>query len=233
MQVHYNLLAGAGDGRLPHAAADRAGVSRPDRRCSTMLLPAPVELPCRPQHADGPLCDRDGRRGRRQAALRRRRRPPPTCCTCCVATRCGPAARRPARARSASPPRSSPSPATCTCSGGRSRSRSTRAGPTREPSSTSRSGTSTTRAAKPIEPATAAAVRHRQGHLQARPVAARPAAGVRGAARPLRRLGRGHDRRDVPGHPVGHPSLSPVCDASPARLRRLGSNPLGGVVVLP
>ena len=24
-----------------------------------MLLPAPVELPCRPEHADGPLCDRD------------------------------------------------------------------------------------------------------------------------------------------------------------------------------
>ena len=24
-----------------------------------MLLPAPVELPCRPKHADGALCDRD------------------------------------------------------------------------------------------------------------------------------------------------------------------------------
>ena len=24
-----------------------------------MLLPAPVELPCRPGHDDGPLCDRD------------------------------------------------------------------------------------------------------------------------------------------------------------------------------
>jgi hypothetical protein len=57
MQVHYNLLAGPGPDRsstllrLAPASADLTPLE-------TMLLPAPVELPCRPQHADGPLCDR-------------------------------------------------------------------------------------------------------------------------------------------------------------------------------
>ena len=57
MQVHYNLLAGAGEDvsrtllRIAPASADLTPLQ-------TMLLPAPVELPCRPQHADGPLCDR-------------------------------------------------------------------------------------------------------------------------------------------------------------------------------
>jgi len=58
MQVHYNLLAGTGPDAsstlLRLAPADRAMTS-----VETMLLPAPVELPCRPDHADGPLCDRD------------------------------------------------------------------------------------------------------------------------------------------------------------------------------
>jgi hypothetical protein len=58
MQVHYNLLAGTGADvsstqlRLAPGSADLAPLE-------TMLLPAPVELPCRPQHADGPLCDRE------------------------------------------------------------------------------------------------------------------------------------------------------------------------------
>jgi hypothetical protein len=57
MQVHYNLLAGprpdvsAAQLRLVPASADRAPLE-------TMLLPAPVELPCRPGHTQSVLCDR-------------------------------------------------------------------------------------------------------------------------------------------------------------------------------
>jgi Copper type II ascorbate-dependent monooxygenase, N-terminal domain len=58
MQVHYNLLTGkepdrsAAELRLAPATDDITALQ-------TQLLPAPVELPCRPEHADGPLCDRD------------------------------------------------------------------------------------------------------------------------------------------------------------------------------
>jgi hypothetical protein len=58
MQVHYNLLAGddpdvsATQLRLAPAHADLTNLG-------TMLLPAPVELPCRPGHDASPLCDRD------------------------------------------------------------------------------------------------------------------------------------------------------------------------------
>ena len=58
MQVHYNLLAGDGEDvsatrlRVAPADADLTPVT-------TMLLPAPVELPCRPGRRDNPLCDRD------------------------------------------------------------------------------------------------------------------------------------------------------------------------------
>jgi hypothetical protein len=57
MQVHYNLLAGnepdrsAAELRLAPASDDIAALQ-------TKLLPAPVELPCRPEHGDGPLCSR-------------------------------------------------------------------------------------------------------------------------------------------------------------------------------
>jgi hypothetical protein len=56
MQVHYNLLAGTGPDRT---AAKLRLVSGSANRTAlqTMLLPAPVELPCRPGH-DGPLCNR-------------------------------------------------------------------------------------------------------------------------------------------------------------------------------
>jgi hypothetical protein len=57
MQVHYNLLAG----QQPDTSAAQlrlAPAKRDYQALSTMLLPAPVELPCRPQHADGELCDR-------------------------------------------------------------------------------------------------------------------------------------------------------------------------------
>lgn len=58
MQVHYNLAAGkqsdttAARLRLADGDADLAELE-------TMLLPAPVELPCRPRSDDGALCDRD------------------------------------------------------------------------------------------------------------------------------------------------------------------------------
>jgi hypothetical protein len=58
MQVHYNLLAGTS----PDVSSTQlryeprsAGLTP----LQTMLLPAPVELPCRPGHRDGPLCERD------------------------------------------------------------------------------------------------------------------------------------------------------------------------------
>jgi hypothetical protein len=58
MQVHYNLLAGqepdvsAARLRLASGAKDLAALQ-------TMLLPAPVELPCRPGHDAGALCTRE------------------------------------------------------------------------------------------------------------------------------------------------------------------------------
>lgn len=58
MQVHYNLLAG----QQPDTSAAQLRLA-PGRRdyeaLTTMLLPAPVELPCRPKHSDGDLCERD------------------------------------------------------------------------------------------------------------------------------------------------------------------------------
>ncbi|GAA2123302.1 hypothetical protein [Nocardioides bigeumensis] len=57
MQVHYNLLAGTEPDisgmqlRLVPRSADLTELQ-------TFLIPAPVELPCRPEHADGELCDR-------------------------------------------------------------------------------------------------------------------------------------------------------------------------------
>jgi hypothetical protein len=57
MQVHYNLLAGS----EPDRSAALLRLAPPAAHLtpiSTMLLPAPVELPCRPGHTDNLLCDR-------------------------------------------------------------------------------------------------------------------------------------------------------------------------------
>jgi hypothetical protein len=57
MQVHYNLLAGS----HPDTSATRLRVAPLTSSITpvhTMLLPAPVELPCRPRHSDEPLCSR-------------------------------------------------------------------------------------------------------------------------------------------------------------------------------
>ena len=58
MQVHYNLLQGAS----PDLSSTQLRWMPEGRRLTpvhTYLLPAPVEMPCRPDHDDGPLCDRD------------------------------------------------------------------------------------------------------------------------------------------------------------------------------
>ena len=58
MQVHYNLLAGS----EPDTSATQLRLARPGPgidALGTMLLPAPVELPCRPGHDGSDLCDRD------------------------------------------------------------------------------------------------------------------------------------------------------------------------------
>ena len=57
MQVHYNLLAGS----TPDVSSAQLRVAPASKKLAplqTMLLPAPVEMPCRPAHDDGPLCDR-------------------------------------------------------------------------------------------------------------------------------------------------------------------------------
>jgi hypothetical protein len=57
MQVHYNLLAGSGEDRS--TARLRVASGEADLEpLETLLLPAPVELPCRPGHG-GELCDRE------------------------------------------------------------------------------------------------------------------------------------------------------------------------------
>jgi hypothetical protein len=58
MQVHYNLLQGA----QPDRSATLLRVAPGTEQLTplhTYLMPAPVEMPCRPDHDDGPLCDRD------------------------------------------------------------------------------------------------------------------------------------------------------------------------------
>ena len=57
MQVHYNLLAGTGSDRS-RARLRLAQGTKNLAALKTMLLPGPVELPCRPG-VDEPLCDRE------------------------------------------------------------------------------------------------------------------------------------------------------------------------------
>ncbi len=57
MQVHYNLLKGQAPDRSG-AELRLAPVSTKIKALETRLIPAPVEMPCRAGHEDGPLCDR-------------------------------------------------------------------------------------------------------------------------------------------------------------------------------
>jgi hypothetical protein len=56
LQIHYNLLRGPGPDLT--SVTLRLSTSSELAPLETMLLPAPVELPCRPGHT-GALCDRD------------------------------------------------------------------------------------------------------------------------------------------------------------------------------
>ena len=58
MQVHYNLLQGPTPDRTATRLRLRGGEADLDA-LETMLLVAPVELPCRANHDEGPLCDRE------------------------------------------------------------------------------------------------------------------------------------------------------------------------------
>jgi hypothetical protein len=58
LQVHYNLLVGDS----PDASSVQVRLAPHSAHLTplhTFLLPAPVELPCRPGHDASPLCDRD------------------------------------------------------------------------------------------------------------------------------------------------------------------------------
>ncbi len=57
MQVHYNLLAGTSPD-VTSALLRLAPASKKLDPLETVLLPGPVELPCRPGHRQGKLCDR-------------------------------------------------------------------------------------------------------------------------------------------------------------------------------
>jgi hypothetical protein len=57
MQVHYNLLKGAAPDTSSTQLRWMPG-STDLTPLHTFLLPAPVELPCRPDHSESPLCDR-------------------------------------------------------------------------------------------------------------------------------------------------------------------------------
>ncbi len=197
MQVHYNLLAGprpdVSSAQLRLAPGDaEAGAARDDAAAGAgraALPPGPQPVPAlRP----------DDRGGRRPGALRgggRADRQLPA-----------PALRAdPGRARAVVRPaacsgrrRSGRPPATCTCSAARSRSRSTRARRRRRTVLDIPVWDFDNQGAKPVKPVAPEARGHGAGDLPARPVAARPAAGVRGPARAVRRVGRGHHRRDVP-----------------------------------
>jgi hypothetical protein len=58
MQVHYNLLKGAAPDTSSTQLRWMPG-SKDLTPLHTFLMPAPVELPCRPDHDESPLCDRD------------------------------------------------------------------------------------------------------------------------------------------------------------------------------
>jgi hypothetical protein len=57
MQVHYNLLVGASPDQSATVLRYQPG-SAHLTPLETMLLPAPVEMPCRKKYSDGPLCTR-------------------------------------------------------------------------------------------------------------------------------------------------------------------------------
>ena len=204
-----------GSGWTPKAAPTSRGVH-------TTLLPAPVELPCRPSTSSGPLCDRDasvadvqermgGETGRSANLLHL------LCGTDIYASTDAP--RAPGRFR-------------------RSMTILVRAGHmhllgqwlTIEVNPGTPEATEVLdiplwnfddQGARRIEPLQLDAGDEVRVTCHHTPGAARPAARLRGHAREVRRLGRGHHRRDVPGHPPGHAPEGVVVREKPA-----GSAPL-------
>ncbi len=209
VQMHYNLLAGEGTDRS--AARLRVTDARPGiTPLETMLLVAPVELACRPDHAEDPLCDRD-------AALAD------------VVDRFGAESDFTVNGLqficNGTVDRGSPvqecdreitEPTTVVAAAGHmhllGESIRIEANP-------GRPGATTVldipqwdfdnQGAKPLaEPLAARRRRHPARHLPPRPGQPRPAARLRREAGPLRAVGRGHHRRDVPRHRDGHPALT-------------------------
>ena len=80
MQVHYNLLAGSRPD-ISSAQLRLAPATKKLDSLATMLLPAPVEMPCRPVHDQGPLCSRSAS----VADTEKRSARPRTTCTCSAA----------------------------------------------------------------------------------------------------------------------------------------------------
>ena len=70
VQMHYNLLAGTGSDRSTVRLRLSEAKGSDKQPLQTMLLPAPVELPCRDNRTKG-LCNRTAGGRRPEAALRR------------------------------------------------------------------------------------------------------------------------------------------------------------------
>ncbi len=151
MQVHYNLLAGDAPDK---SATELRLAPRTDAITPmvTRLLPAPVELPCRPAHDDGPLCERSAA----LADVKKRFGEGPGATADLLHFLCGDI--KPGPVQSCS--RTIMKPETVRGVAGhmhllgqaRSGSRSTQARPTRGRCSTCPCGTSTTRAASRSDP---------------------------------------------------------------------------------
>ena len=202
MQVHYNLLADVG----PDMSSTQIRLM-PHRRditdLHTFLMPAPVELPCRAGHDSSPLCDRDAaladareRFGMVGGALAEGlhylcgTEPRPNPVSSCT--------------RTLSRPMTVLAAAGHMHLLGRQIKLEVNPGHPRGPHAAEHQGVGLRRPGRPADPARPPRRgRHRAGDLPACAVAARQAAGVRGSGGEVRRVGRGHDRRDVPRAAVG------------------------------
>ena len=210
MQVHYNLLGGPGPDRSATLLRLAPG-SEHLTPLTTMLLPAPVELPCRPGHTDNPLCDRDAA----VADVIKRFGPvgntnnlldlfcnqePEALAGHLVRADDQRADHDPRRGRSHAPARPLDQDR------GQPRHAAGQDGAQHPGLGLRQPGLQADQAGE------ARRRRHGEGHLQARAVAARQAPGVPRPARPLRRLGRGDHRTRC----VWASSPSPIPDEGPA-----------------
>ncbi len=206
MQVHYNLLAGKKPDR---SAAELRVTPASDRiqALQTQLFPAPVELPCRPEHADGPLCDRAAA----LADVKKRFGEGPGSTADLLHLLCG--TDPPGPVQSCTRPVNQPETVRGVAGHmhllGKSIKVEINAG---KPDARTLLDIPVwdfdNQGSSPIKPARLDRGDTVKVTCRAQPGAARPAAVVRGPARQVRRLGRGHHRRDVPRDPAGDPALS-------------------------